>query len=54
MSDLMDHPFITSQDRTEDGEPKLTVLNMQDFHAQVLRVSEVGAAPFEFTTMESF
>lgn len=50
MSDLMDHPFITSSDKSEDGQPKLTVLNMQEFYNEVLRVSEVGAAPFEFTT----
>ena len=31
MSDLMDHPFITSSDNTEYGDIKLTILDCEDY-----------------------
>jgi hypothetical protein len=42
MSDLMDHPFITSGDNNENGDIKLTILDCEDYQKDMIRMSEVS------------
>lgn len=41
MQDLMNHPFLTTDDSKLTGDLKLTILDHDEFHRDVLRVSEI-------------
>lgn len=41
MQDLMAHPFLTTDDPKVTGAMKLTILDQEDFHKDVLRCTEI-------------
>lgn len=43
MADLMDHPFVTTVDNTDEGELKLTVIDQEVFLREVMNQSEINS-----------
>lgn len=47
--DLMDHPFLTTNAKACEGDLKLTVLDPDNFHKDVLRATEISQTRQTFT-----